>query len=156
MREAHLPAQQSQAEEETRLPPPHAYARRARGRSRPSPPRSQAPQRLTWRVRDRATFEALGGARRLRRGPIWLRHVPADANSRARVAYAIGRGVGTAVTRNRVRRRLRAIVASVEARGRLAPGAYLIGASAEALTMSYADLERMLEALLDTARGRGR
>ncbi len=116
MREAHLPTQQSQAEEEARLPPPHAHARRTRGPQGPPSARTQAPQRLTWRIRDRATFEALAGARRLRRGPIWLRHLPGEHVERARVAYAIGRNVGNAVTRNRLRRRLRAIVAAAEAR----------------------------------------
>lgn len=152
MREAHLPTQQSQAEEEARLPPPHAHARRTRGHQRPPSARAQAPQRLTWRIRDRATFEALAGARRLRRGPIWLRHLSGERADRARVAYAIGRGVGTAVTRNRLRRRMRAIVATAEADGQLEPGAYLIGATAEAPAMTYADLERALCGLLDDAR----
>ena len=152
MREAHLPTQQSQAEEEARLPPPHAHARRTRGHPRPPAARAQAPQRLTWRIRDRATFQALAGARRVRRGPIWLRHVPHERATRARVAYAIGRGVGTAVTRNRLRRRLRAIVASAEAAGALAPGAYVIGVTAEAPAMTYADLERAVSGLLDSVR----
>lgn len=151
MREAHLPTQQSQAEEEARLPPPHAHARRTSGHPRPPSARAQAPQRLTWRIRDRATFDALAGARRLRRGPIWLRHLSDEHADRARVAYAIGRRVGTAVTRNRLRRRLRAIVATAEADGRLEPGAYLIGATPEAPTMTYADLERAVRGLLDDA-----
>ena len=152
MREAHLPTQQSQAEEEARLPPPHAHARRTRGPQRPPSARAQAPQRLTWRIRDRATFEALAGARRLRRGPIWLRHLPGIRVERARVAYAIGRGVGNAVTRNRLRRRLRAIIAGVEAHGNLEPGAYLIGAGTEATTMTSPDLEHAVCGLLDEAR----
>ena len=153
MREAHLPTQQSQAEEEARLPPPHAHARRTSGPQGPSSARTQAPQRLTWRIRDRATFEALAGARRLRRGPIWLRHLPGEDVERARVAYAIGRNVGNAVTRNRLRRRLRAIVAGAESHGSLEPGAYLIGAGTEATTMTHPDLERAVCGLLDEARG---
>jgi ribonuclease P protein component len=152
MREAHLPTQQSQAEEEARLPPPHAHARRTSGPPRPPSARPQAPQRLTWRIRDRATFEALAGARRLRRGPIWLRHQPGERADRARVAYAIGRRVGTAVTRNRLRRRLRAIVATAEAEGRLDPGAYLIGVTPEAPAMTYAELEQTVFRLLEDAR----
>jgi ribonuclease P protein component len=152
MREAHLPTQQSQAEEEARLPPPHAHARRTRGPQRPSSARAQAPQRLTWRIRDRATFEALAGARRLRRGPLWLRYRRGELGDRARVAYAIGRSVGNAVTRNRLRRRLRAIIATAEADGQLDPGAYLVGVTAEAPAMTYADLERTVRELLDGLR----
>lgn len=152
MREAHLPTQQSQAEEEARLPPPHAHARRTSGHPRPSSARAQAPQRLTWRIRDRATFEALARARRLRRGPIWLRHLSGERADRARVAYAIGRRVGNAVTRNRVRRQLRAIVASAEAGGQLEPGAYLIGVTPEAPNMTYAELEATVRGLLADAR----
>ena len=69
------------------------------------------------------------------------------------MAYAIGRNVGNAVTRNRLRRRLRAIVAGAESHGNLEPGAYLIGAGAEATTMTSAELERAVCGLLDEARG---
>jgi len=45
--------------------------------------------------------------------------------------------VGSAVTRNKVRRRLRAIVRTTD----LAPGSYLISVSPSAATASYAELE---------------
>jgi len=48
----------------------------------------------------------------------------ADAGTPPRVAFAVGRRVGSAVTRNRVRRQLRAATAEI-ARG-LPPGAYLV------------------------------
>ncbi|MEY2433891.1 MAG: Ribonuclease [Acidimicrobiaceae bacterium] len=53
-----------------------------------------------------------------------------------RVAYAVNRSVGVAVHRNRVRRRLRAIVRATE----LAPGAYLVAASAAAAAIPYDEL----------------
>jgi ribonuclease P protein component len=74
----------------------------------------------------------------VRRGPItvtWLAGDPADP---PRVAYAIGRRTGGAVVRNRIRRRLRAIIR--EARSQLGPGAYLFGATAAATSLSYEDL----------------
>jgi ribonuclease P protein component len=56
----------------------------------------------------------------------------------ARVAYAVSRRVGGAVTRNRVRRRLRAAAAAA---GPLRPGAYLVSADPAAFTMAYDALE---------------
>ncbi|MGH9244923.1 MAG: ribonuclease P protein component [Acidimicrobiales bacterium] len=90
-----------------------------------------------WRIRDRRTFETLRRhGRRVRRGPILVTYVPADRGAPARVAYAIGRRVGSAVARNRVRRRLRAVVRGLD----LAPGAYLIAAGPDALTADSTDL----------------
>lgn len=67
----------------------------------------------------------------------------------ARVAYAVSRAVGSAVERNRVRRRLRALVA--EAAAQLRPGAYLVGAAPRATRSSYQglrdDLRRALAQL---------
>ncbi len=64
--------------------------------------------------------------------------VPSEAAGPPRVAYAVGRGVGRAVDRNRLRRRLRAAVRRAEKD--LAPGAYLVGASAEAASLSAEEL----------------
>ena len=54
------------------------------------------------------------------------------------MAYAVGRAVGGAVIRNRVRRRLRAIVAEIGPQ--LRPGAYLVSAGPEAATLPYQEL----------------
>jgi ribonuclease P protein component len=54
----------------------------------------------------------------------------------ARVAYAISRAVGGAVDRNRLRRRLRAIVRDTE----LAPGAYLVAVSPPAALLGFDEL----------------
>jgi ribonuclease P protein component len=66
--------------------------------------------------------------------------------SDAHVAYALGRRVGGAVTRNRLRRQLRALLH--EAGPRLRPGWYLIGASPGATELGSSDLHRHLERLL--------
>jgi len=69
-----------------------------------------------------------------------------------RVAYGIGRRVGTAVVRNRVRRRLRAAMHEVDReRGGLNPGAYLVLVRPEAGTAPYAELKRSLGAACDEA-----
>ena len=78
---------------------------------RPPRPRPEASLGLIWRVRDRATFEALARARRRRAGPVSLRFLADGSDDPPQVAYAIGRRFGTAVERNRARRRLRAAVA---------------------------------------------
>lgn len=70
-----------------------------------------------------------------------------------RVAYAVGRRVGNAVVRNRLRRRLRAAVREIDAeRGGLAPGAYLISARPEAAGRPYADLRATLGEALGAAQ----
>ena len=90
---------------------------------------------------------------RRRRGPVSVSFLPGHDDSPPRVAYAVGKRVGTAVTRNRVRRRLRASVA--RHRDALRPGAsYLIGASAGASSTSFAELDAAVQALLERA-GRG-
>jgi ribonuclease P protein component len=67
--------------------------------------------------------------RRVRHGPLWCTCIADEDAVPPRVAYAIGRSIGTAVVRNRLRRRLRAqFVASARA-GTVRPGWYLIGAA---------------------------
>lgn len=68
-----------------------------------------------------------------------------------RVAYAVGRPVGGAVVRNRVRRRLRAATRAHAAV--LVPGhAYLVHAAPGAAGRSYADLHAALERALCALR----
>jgi ribonuclease P protein component len=69
------------------------------------------------------------------------------------VAYAIGRRVGGAVVRNRLRRRLRAIVA--ELAPELVPGAYLVGAAPEAASLSFGELKAIVSHALK-AVGKGK
>jgi len=173
MSEANVPAQHPQAGEEPRFPPPHGDAG---GPSHPSGPPAkgsappgglsghEAPAALEpptleivggkgriWRVRDRRTFAALrGSGRYLRRGPITVTFLSGDPGTPPRLAYAVGRRVGTAVARNRLRRRLRAAVATA---GALRSGAYLVGAGPEAARLSFGELrESLCEALEAVAR----
>jgi ribonuclease P protein component len=98
---------------------------------------------LIGRFGDRATFDALRrDGRRARRGPMTVTYLPGGTD--ARVAYAIGRSVGSAVVRNRLRRRLRAAARELDAPGGLAPGAYLVALRPEAARCSYQDLRRDL------------
>lgn len=74
-----------------------------------------------------------------------MTHLPRPDRDVLHVAYAIGRRVGTAVTRNRVKRRLRSGLAGLEARGLApAPGDLLIGVRPGAEQCDFHDLERHL------------
>ncbi|MGZ8752554.1 MAG: ribonuclease P protein component [Acidimicrobiia bacterium] len=95
------------------------------------------------RVRGRETFRALAGARRHRAGPVAIRVLPSGDTTAPAVAYAIGRGVGNAVVRNRLRRRLREIVRTHG--DLLEPGsAYLVGAGAGAVALTSTELDRIV------------
>ena len=87
----------------------------------------------------------------MRRGPITVTLVETASTDPPRVAYAIGRSVGGAVERNRLRRRLRAIMSELGAQ--LAPGAYLVGAAPEAAALSFGELKAIVaKALQDLVR----
>jgi ribonuclease P protein component len=142
MGETHVPAEQPQASEEPRVSASHVHPRRA-GHLESSPAEGPAPVvGLIWRIRDRATFAALRHGRRVRRGPITVSFVDGDPAQPPRVAYSIGRQVGHAVERNRLRRRLRAIVQTLAPT--LRPGAYLIGAAAEAANLPFEELRSIV------------
>lgn len=87
-----------------------------------------------------------------RRGPVWVRSAvtpPAGADGSGagvEVAFAVPRRVGTAVTRNRIRRRLRA--AMVELGPEVPRGSYLIGADRGAADISFPALVATLRNLL--------
>jgi ribonuclease P protein component len=70
-----------------------------------------------------------------------------------RVAFAIARRLGTAVARNRLRRRLRALLASRAAE--LPPGLYLIGARPAAMSAGFTRLAADVELLLARLAVRG-
>jgi ribonuclease P protein component len=78
--------------------------------------------------------------------------LPGDPSIPPRVAYAIGKRVGPAVVRNRVRRRLRA--AALAHRDELRPGgAYLFGAAPAAASAPFAEIDAAMGRLL-TGTGR--
>jgi ribonuclease P protein component len=79
---------------------------------------------LIGRIRTRAEFERLRrDGRRVRIEPFWCSHLSDPSSNPPRVAFAISRAVGNAVIRNRLRRRLRAVMTEMD----IPPGLYLIG-----------------------------
>jgi ribonuclease P protein component len=141
-REAYLPAQRPKACQAARISSSHV---RSGGPGGPEGPPPQGPSTsvgLIWSVRDRATFGALRRrGRRVNSGPIWVSYLREDDGRPPRIAFAIGSKVGGAVVRNRLRRRLRAIVAEVDrVPPGIPPGAYLIGARAGADQATFDEL----------------
>jgi ribonuclease P protein component len=151
MGEANLSAQEAQADADTRLSSPDVDAGWPSGTQGTAAEGPSQAERLIWRIRDRATFDALATGRRRRRGPISMTFLPGDPTVPPRVAYAIGRRVGPAVVRNRVRRRLRA--ATLAHRADLRPGgAYLFGAAPAAAAAPFAEIDLAVGELLAAAR----
>lgn len=97
-----------------------------------------------WRITDRRRFDDLRRrGRRSRRGCVSVTFVPpapAEATDPPRAGFSVGRQVGGAVVRNRVRRRLRAALRQLQADGALPAGTYLLGATAEAAHAPWAQL----------------
>ena len=147
MGEANLSAQEAQEDAHTRVSGPDVDAGRPGGAQVAAAQGPSQAERLIWRIRDRATFDRLGAVRRRRRGPISMSFLPGDPSLPPRVAYAVGRRVGPAVVRNRVRRRLRA--ATLAHRSELQPGGvYLFGAAPAAAAARYVEIAAAMAALL--------
>lgn len=161
LREAHLPAQQPPPGSAPRLPPPHGRPRRS-GRPQGASPQGPEPAvGLIWRIRDRATFVDLRRrGRRVRSGPIWISYLPDELDGPhrpPRLAMAFGRRQGNAVTRNRLRRRTRAIVEDAARSGRaIPPGAYLVGGSPGVAELPFAELQRHVLRCLEQLPGAAR
>ena len=99
------------------------------------------------RVRSRAAWLALRASRcRARAGPIKVTFATVADADRPLVAFAVGRKVGSAVVRNRIRRRLR----DEASRHDLKPGAYLITVAPGAARIESPELRRDLDRALQT------
>ena len=91
----------------------------------------------------------------MRRGPLGATFLD-DGSASLRVAYAIPTRVGGAVVRNRIRRRLRAIVVDLQRSGSMAlpAGALLISVGPEAVRRTPDELRNDVVRLLDALHPR--
>jgi ribonuclease P protein component len=101
---------------------------------------------LIWRIRERDAFARLAreGAR-IRTSSLWCTYLPDPGADPPRLAFAVGRAVGPAVTRNRVRRRLQALLSTGT---RPPPGWYLIGARPSVNELTFDQLRSELTDLV--------
>lgn len=135
------------------MAPEDVESRGPRDHQEPSPEGAAPPVGLIWRLRGRRSFQELYRRGRRQRGALlavtWLD----DGVQPPRVGYAIGRKIGPAVVRNRLRRRLRAVVHELAEAGMVPEGMLLIGAvDAAAGRATSAQLRNELNELLMTMR----
>lgn len=86
----------------------------------------------------------------MRQGPLTVIWVGDPAHTPPRVGYAISRKVGTAVARNRLRRRLQALVLAID----VPAGAYLISVSPAGAHLSFGELQFHLTQAFSQIRAR--
>jgi ribonuclease P protein component len=114
---------------------------------------------LIWRIRDRDAFVRLGrDGTRIRTSSLWCTFLPDPDATPPRVAFAIGRAIGSATTRNRVRRRIKALLrdtttgvtpnSATTPAMVLPPGWYLFGARPSAIELTFDQLRAELAELL--------
>lgn len=147
MDEANVPTQCAQAGQDARVPEADVDTGRAGRAARPPgqgpasalgliPPDTRL-GRPPGPVRGRRAFEDLRRSGRTgRSGPISVTYLEPQTTSGPQMAFAIRRTAGTAVERNRLRRRLRAIATATPLR----PGTYLVRPTDRAIRMNFSQL----------------
>jgi len=145
--EAHVPTEQPTSCQEARVPCPDEHAGRTL-HPEIAPGQGPAPSlRLIGRFCGRTSFERVArSGSRARAGVLWCTYVLDPLVSPPQVAYAVGRATGTAVVRNRLRRRLRALLTKMDPP--LGGGLYLFGVTQGAAQRSFDELAFDLSQLM--------
>ena len=110
---------------------------------------------LIHRIRTRAEFERLGrSGKRVRNELLWCTHLHDPSICPPQVAFAIGRAHGPAVTRNRLRRRLRPILLDLALNGILPPGHLLMGINRSMTDQVFSTTPLELKAMVSELIGK--
>ena len=148
--ETYVPAQQSPSCPQARLSRPDEHSRRARRAQEPARQGPRSPVGLTNRIRERDAFERLRrDGTRVHSTSLWCNFLSDPVMTPSCTAFAIGRAFGSAVARNRFRRRLRALLMTRQRSNPLPPGLLLIGARPGAAELTFDQLRAELDLLLD-------
>ena len=104
---------------------------------------------MIQRVRRRSAFQRLAtDGTRIRRTALWCTWCPDSDSTATSVAFALPSALGTAVTRNRLRRRLRALLFEIDRATPLPAGTMLIGATPRAIELTFDQLRTELTSLV--------
>ena len=150
--EAPVSTQRPQTEQETRCPLADEHPWGPRRGAFPSPEGPSPAERVIERLSGRRAFDRLRiEGRRCGRGPLRLVYRP-DPQQTTRVAFALPRSVGHAVVRNRIRRRIRAVLGEIDRAHDDLPagGDYLVRVTAPIDHWSHARLLSTMTDLLAT------
>ena len=147
--EAPVSTQRQEAIQEAWVPAPDEQSRRSCGVAVPPPDGPRPPLGMTGRLTGQGRFAELQAVGvRSGRGPL-RRVFRADPTQGPAIAFAIPRSVGPAVIRNRIKRRLRAVIADLERQGGLAGGDHLIRVTSSLQGWSHARLRAAVAELLE-------
>src|SRR6516162_2228817 len=141
--ETDLSTEQAGAQTPSRLP--RAHGDEGRPPRHPRPPRAwtQAAQCLSLeRLRQRADFLAAASATKVPTAAFVLQVRRRGEEGPVRVGFTVSRKVGTAVERNRVRRRLKEIVRLYGATGLAAGNDYVLVGRRAALSLPFEKIVR--------------
>jgi ribonuclease P protein component len=161
MGEAHLSTEQPETVQEAWVPSADVHAGGPSHSQGSSGQGSGQAVGLIWSVRDRAAFSRLTtDGRRFRcSSPVSVRFSPSSEGSSASmppcVAFSVNRTVGDAVSRNRLRRRLRDLFRREAAAG-LPSGAYLVVARPGAPELPFPALGAAVHDLCQQIRSANR
>jgi ribonuclease P protein component len=166
MNETHIPAERTQTSEDPRVPQADVDQGRTSRDSLAScegtpttvgvsvaiqSARASSPS--VQPIGSRRTFEALRHTSfRGRSGPLSVSYLQQSTWSRTEVAYAINRRVGNAVVRNRLRRRMRAIMS--EQAPSLPVGAYVVSTGPTGPLLGFDELKVAMSQALEKATHR--
>lgn len=152
-REAYISTEHPPPCQKARVPRSDEHARRSCRAQEPSRQGPRPSLGLIHRIRERAAFERLArDGTRIRRSAVWCTWCPDPDSTATCVAFAFSRAFGPAVTRNRLRRRLRAILRDLDREQPLPTGLLLIGGRPALVEQTFDELTSTLTELVALIR----